>query len=103
MLGSREARTRKLRGRCRLVGHCFTGRLMLSAEKPLPGSVDEVEGRINGSDTFSTDDGGEWVGVTLTLAEKVGSKFFDKIKASKRLKHSNHLRSKSAILVSALV
>ena len=56
---------------------------------------------MNGSDTCSTEDGGEWVGVTLTFAENCGSKFLVKIKASSRLKHSAHFESKSAILSSA--
>ena len=56
---------------------------------------------MNGSDTCSTEDGGEWVGVTLTFAENSGSKFLDMIKASSRLKRSDHFESKSAILSSA--
>ena len=56
---------------------------------------------MKGSDTCSTEVGGEWVGVTLTLAENCGSKFLLKRSASKRLKRSAHLESKSAILSSA--
>ena len=57
---------------------------------------------MNGSDIFSTVGGGEWVGVTFTFEEKVGSKFLAIFKASKRLKRSDHLLSSSAILTSAL-
>ena len=82
MLVSRGARTRKLSCRRLLTGYCFTGRLMLSAEKPDTGSF-EVEGRMKGSDTFSISSGGEWVGVTFTFEEKVGSKLLAIIKASR--------------------
>ena len=56
---------------------------------------------MKGSDTCSTEVGGEWVGVTLTFAENCGSKFLFKRSASKQLKRSAHLESKSAILSSA--
>ena len=56
---------------------------------------------MKGSDTSSTEAGGEWVGVTLTLAENCGSKFLFRRSASQRLKRSAHLESKSAILSSA--
>ena len=56
---------------------------------------------MKGSETCSTEVGGEWVGVTLTLAENCGSKFLLNRSASKRLKRSAHLESKSAILSSA--
>ena len=55
---------------------------------------------MKGSDPCSIEDGGEWVGVTLTLAENCGSKFLVKIRASSRLKRSAHFQSKSAILSS---
>ena len=57
---------------------------------------------MNGSETFLTSRGGEWVGVTFTLDEKVGSKLLAIIKASKRLKRSDHLLSSSVILASVL-
>ena len=57
---------------------------------------------MKGSDTFSTSCGGEWVGATFTLDEKVGSKLLAIIKASKRLKRSNHLLSSSVIFASVL-
>ena len=55
---------------------------------------------MKGSDPCSIEDGGEWVGVTLTLAENCGSKLLVRIKASSRLKRSPHFESKSAILSS---
>ena len=54
----------------------------------------------NGSESLGMFVGGEWEGVSLTSDEKVGWKLLESKSASNLLKRSDHLLSRSAILVS---